>query len=122
MFCFPISDHVIVPQRAVCFSCFKFISLHYHNQRQWKNKNYWDKKLSTVEPYLTATVVTWSPCYYGHLFKKKTSLVQSLINVGHILKSQTIQSFTISPVNAATRQKFRKLKCPSLVNFIDLKS
>ena len=39
---------------------------------------------------------------------------------GHILKSQTVESFIIHPVNMATRSKFSKLKCLWPVDFVEL--
>ena len=65
--------------------------------------------LETVEPHLMATLVIQSPCYYGQLFltwqkshtfsNEKCLLIRSPVNVanGHILKSQAVASFTISP-------------------------
>ena len=53
-----------------------------------------------------ATLVTWSPRYYGHFFlraihflMKKTPLMWPPVNManGHVLKSQTMESIIISP-------------------------
>ena len=65
--------------------------------------------LNIVELHLRATFVIQSPCYYGQLFlawqkshtfsNEKRLLIPSPVNVtnGHILKSQAVVSFTISP-------------------------
>ena len=53
-----------------------------------------------VEPHLTATLVKRSPRYNGHTFSyKKPLLIPSPVNTanGHILKSQIVKSFIISP-------------------------
>ena len=74
-----------------------------------KNTLAFQKFASTVEPRLTATSVIRSPHYHGQCFLawqkgntisyKKPSLIRSPVNTanGHILKSQTVQSFIISP-------------------------
>ena len=60
----------------------------------------------TVETRLTATSVIWSPHYYNHFFwpgktvihflvkKNVYSITHKYSQVGHVFKSQTVESFT----------------------------